>query len=103
MPVNYSSWVSHRLAHVFEDPHAFRPDRMAPQARAALPRGAYVPFGGGSRICVGMRFGQLEIRNIARAILRDFTLHTDPGFRLEIRQTPTLGPRRGLPMVVRGR
>jgi cytochrome P450 len=103
MPAAYSSYVSHRLAHVFPDPHAFRPDRMAPEAKAKLPRGAYVPFGAGSRICLGMRFGQAEIRAIARRILGDFRLETQPGYRLEIRQTPTLGPRRGLPMTVRVR
>ena len=103
MPVAYSSYVSHRLPHVFDDPSAFRPDRMAPEARSALPRGAYVPFGGGSRICLGMRFGQAEIRAIARRILRDFRLELQPGFALEIRQTPTLGPRRGMPVTVAAR
>lgn len=103
MPTAYSSYVSHRLPHVFEDPHAFRPDRMAPDAKARLPRGAYVPFGGGSRICLGMRFGQAEIRVIARRILGDFRLQAEPGRRLEVRQTPTLGPRHGLRMIVRSR
>lgn len=103
MPAAYSSYVSHRLPDVFADPHAFRPDRMAPEAKAKLPRGAYVPFGGGSRICLGMRFGQAEIRAIARRILGDFRLQEEPGYRLEVRQTPTLGPRHGLPMFVRRR
>jgi cytochrome P450 len=100
MPVAYSSYVSHRLPHVFPDPHTFRPDRMAPEAKAKLPRGAYVPFGAGSRICLGMRFGQAEIRVIARRILSEYRPRLDPGFRLEIRQTPTLGPRHGLPMTI---
>jgi cytochrome P450 len=73
---------------------------MAPDAKAKLPRGAYVPFGAGSRICLGMRFGQAEIRVIARRILGEFRPRLDPGFKLEIRQTPTLGPRRGLPMTI---
>jgi cytochrome P450 len=100
MPVAYSSWASHRLPHVFPDPHAFRPDRMAPEEKAKLPRGAYVPFGAGSRICLGMRFGQAEIRVIARRILEQWRPRLAPGFELEIRQTPTLGPRRGMPMTI---
>jgi cytochrome P450 len=48
-----------------------------------------------------MRFGQLEIKVIARALLERFRLERVPGHRLEIRQTPTLGPRGGLPMTVR--
>jgi cytochrome P450 len=101
--VNYSSWASHRLPDVWEAPHAFRPERFGREARKAIPRGAYVPFGGGSRICIGMRFGQLEIRTIAARVLRDFRLELAPRFRLAIRQTPTLGPRAGLPMVVKPR
>jgi cytochrome P450 len=103
VPVNYSSWASHRLPDVWEDPHAFRPERFLPGEREKIPRGAYVPFGGGSRICLGMRFGQLEIGIIAAAIRERFTLERLPGHTLEIRQTPTLGPRGGLPMRVRTR
>ena len=103
VPVNYSSWASHRLPDVWEDPHAFRPERFLAGEREKIPRGAYVPFGGGSRICLGMRFGQLEIGIIAAAIRERFTLERLPGFRLEVRHTPTLGPRAGLPMRVRTR
>jgi cytochrome P450 len=100
-PVNYSSYVSHRLPDIWADPHDFRPDRFAPERRAALPKGAYVPFGGGSRQCIGMRFGQLEIKAIAARVLREHRLELAPGHRLEIRQTPTLGPKGGLPVRVR--
>ncbi len=98
LPVNYSSWASHRLPEVFEDPHSFKPERFAPEERAKLPKGAYVPFGAGPRICIGMRFGELEIRAIAAAILRRFRLLPEPGSRMRIRQMPTLSPRGGLPM-----
>jgi cytochrome P450 len=101
-PVNYSSYVSHRLADVREDPHEFRPERFTPERRAALPKGAYVPFGGGSRQCIGMRFGQLEVKAVAARVLREHRLELPPGHRLEVRQTPTLGPKNGLPMRVRG-
>jgi cytochrome P450 len=100
-PVNYSSYVSHRLPEVWEDPHSFRPERFAPDRRAALPKGAYVPFGGGSRQCIGMRFGLLEIKAIAAGVLREHRLALAPGHRLEVRQTPTLGPKGGLPVLVR--
>jgi cytochrome P450 len=100
LPVNYSSWASHRLADVFPDPHSFEPERFSAEERAKLPTGAYVPFGGGPRICIGMRFGELEIRAIAAAILRRFRLEPELGWSLRIRQMPTLSPRGGLPMRV---
>jgi cytochrome P450 len=98
--VNYSSWVSHHLPEVFPEPEAFRPERFTAEARAQLPKGAYVPFGGGSRTCVGMRFGQLEVRTIATVILSRFTPSVPGDFRLEIRQMPTISPKHGLPMVL---
>jgi cytochrome P450 len=102
--VNYCSWVSHHLPEVFPEPFEFRPERFLPDARAALPKGAYVPFGGGSRTCIGMRFGLLEVRTIAEAILERFQLElAEPSRPLSIRQMPTLSPRSGLPVVVHGR
>jgi cytochrome P450 len=99
--VNYCSWASHHLPDVFPEPERFRPERFAPDAKAALPKGAYVPFGGGSRTCIGMRFGQLEVKAIAAEILRSYRLElVDPGLRPSIRQMPTLSPRGGLPVVV---
>jgi cytochrome P450 len=101
VPVNYCSWASHRLPDVWQDPHSFRPERFLPGEREKIPRGAYVPFGGGSRICLGMRFGQLEIKAIATAVGERFRVELQPGFRLRIRQTPTLGPAGGLPVRIR--
>jgi cytochrome P450 len=101
--VNYSSWASHNLPDVFADPEEFRPERFTPEAKAALAKGAYVPFGGGSRTCIGMRFGQLEIRTIATLLLARFTLSVPEDFKLKIRQMPTISPKEGLPVIVRER
>jgi cytochrome P450 len=101
LPVNYSSWASHRLPHVFPEPDTFNPERFSPEERAKLPKAAYVPFGGGPRICIGMRFGELEVRAIAASILRSFRLDLEPGWQLRVRQMPTLSPRGGLPMRIR--
>jgi cytochrome P450 len=102
--VNYCSWASHHLPDVFPEPERFRPERFSAEARAALPKGAYVPFGGGSRTCIGMRFGLLEVKAIAAAVLRRFELElADRDRPLSIRQMPTLSPRGGLPVIVRDR
>jgi cytochrome P450 len=103
VPVNYSSWASHHLPDVFDDPDAFRPERFTPGAKAALPKGAYVPFGGGSRTCIGMRFGQAEVRAIASLLMARFRVELRPGYELRVRQTPTIGPRDGLPVTLRPR
>jgi cytochrome P450 len=98
--VDYSSWASHHLPDVWPQPEAFRPERFAPAAKAKIPKGAYIPFGGGSRTCIGMRFGQLEVRTIATLIAREFTLELPRDFALSYRQMPTISPREGMPMTV---
>ena len=101
VPVNYSSWASHHLPHVYPEPEQFRSERFTAEAKAALPKGAYVPFGGGSRTCIGMRFGQAEIRALAAMLLRRFAIEVDSGYTLRTRQMPTIGPRDGLPVTLR--
>ncbi len=101
--VNYCSWASHRLPDVWQSPERFDPERFASGAREAIPKGAYVPFGGGLRTCIGMRFGQLEVRTIATLILSRFELELPRDFKLSIRQMPTISPREGMPMTVRER
>jgi cytochrome P450 len=101
--VHYSSWASHHLPDVFPEPEAFVPERFTAENRAKLAKGAYVPFGGGSRTCIGMRFGQLEVKAIASAILQRCRLELIGGTEMSIRQMPTLSPRGGLPMIVRPR
>jgi cytochrome P450 len=101
--VHYSSWASHRLPEVFPEPEAFIPERFTPERKAALPKGAFVPFGAGSRICIGKRFGQTEVLLVAALILRRFRLELLPGRTITVRQMPTLSPREPLLMRVRRR
>ena len=101
--VNYCSWASHRIPEVFPEPEAFIPERFTRERKAALPRGAYVPFGGGRRICIGKRFGQTEVKLVATMLLQRLRLDAMPGRTMTVRQMPTLSPRGGLQMRVLSR
>jgi cytochrome P450 len=98
--VNYCSWASHRLPGVFPDPEAFIPERFTRERKAQLPRGAYIPFGGGQRVCIGKRFGQTEVKLVATMVLQRLRLEALPGRTMAIRQMPTLSPVGGLRMRV---
>ncbi len=102
--VHYSSWVTHHLDDLYPQPMAFRPDRFLPGGEVdGLPKGAYAPFGGGSRICLGKRFAEFELRAIVAATLSRVLLDPDPADPLRLSFTPTLGPKDGLRMSVRAR
>jgi len=98
--VAYCSWASHRLPDVWENPADFDPGRFTRERRAQLPKGAYVPFGGGSRICIGKRLGQTVVKVVSTLLLQRFAPALVPGYGLSVRQMPTLSPRGGLPMVL---
>lgn len=101
--VHYSSWATHHLPQLYPDPFRFDPDRFLPEREAALPRGAYVPFGGGSRMCLGKRFGEYELRALASVLYRRVRLEPLSERPPQIITTPTLGPKGGLRFVVRAR
>jgi cytochrome P450 len=95
--VHYSSWATHHLAQLYPEPFRFEPDRFLPERAAQLPKGAYVPFGGGSRMCLGKRFGEVELRALTAVLLRRFRIEPVPGGPpMRVATSPTLGPKGGL-------
>jgi cytochrome P450 len=98
--VHVAYWATHHLEELFGDPHAFHPDRWTREMRAALPRGAYTPFGGGSRICIGKRFGLTAVRTILTSLLRRHDISASGDFDLRLQLEPTLSPRDGLQVCV---
>ncbi|MDB4974719.1 MAG: cytochrome [Myxococcaceae bacterium] len=88
----------------FEEPDSFDPDRFAPAREKQQKKGAYAPFGGGSRVCIGNHFalmeGQLALAHLAQHLR--FDAHADaPAAATEA--LITMRPRGGLPMMVRPR
>jgi cytochrome P450 len=66
-----SPWVMQRDERFFPQPLAFQPERREQPPRQ---RSAYLPFGGGQRICIGASFAQLEAVLALAAIAQRFTL-----------------------------
>jgi cytochrome P450 len=62
----------HHRPEYFPDPEAFLPERFAPEAERSIPKHAYLPFGGGPRICIGNHFalmeGQLALAHLAQRL-----------------------------------
>ncbi|MEO8299212.1 MAG: cytochrome P450 [Burkholderiales bacterium] len=76
--VRITPWVLHHDPRWFDEPETFRPERFL-AADAALPRGAYMPFGTGPRVCLGQHFALAEMTLIAAMLLQRFALQRIPG------------------------
>lgn len=94
-PVVICTWSQHRLTRFWDDPERFDPDRFLPDAVAARPRQAYLPFGDGPRVCIGKAFAMLESKVLLAMMVRDLDLRlTERPLRLD--PGVTLRPKGGL-------
>ncbi len=73
-----SPYVAHRDPRSFEGPEAFDPDRFAPGRVEKIPGYAYLPFGGGARICIGSALATMELVLVAATILQRFDVQLAP-------------------------
>jgi cytochrome P450 len=97
-------WLLHRDARWFAEPTTFRPERWTPEFRAALPRFAYFPFGGGPRSCIGEGLAWTEIILVVATLAQRWRFEAGPEGR-QIRPTPriSLGPDRPVRLTLSSR
>ena len=88
---------------LWDNPDSFDPERFAPGRREKIPRFAYIPFGGGPRICIGMGFAMQEASIILSMIAREFRLELKPGHPIVPMARITLRPKDGLKMILHKR
>jgi cytochrome P450 len=93
-------WLIHRHRALWDDPDVFDPDRFRPEAKAGRHRFQYIPFGGGPRLCVGMRFAMIEALTVLAHWLRGWSFAPTPGREVRLSGMVTLRPAGGLPLVV---
>jgi len=95
-------WLNHRDPRWFDAPLAFRPERWLGDLADRLPRMAYMPFGGGPRVCIGNHFALAEMRLVLAALTRQLRLEwtgtppivLDPSVSLRVRDPVNVRVRR---------
>jgi cytochrome P450 len=102
---NVVTWpsINHRLPELWTDPERFDPERFAePRAEHKAHRYAFAPFGGGAHKCIGMVFGQLEIKTVMHRLLRRYRLElAHPGYRARFDYGGMPVPIDGMPILLR--
>jgi cytochrome P450 len=98
-----SPYVLHRRRGLWDDPDAFDPSRFLGERRERIDRFAYIPFGAGPRVCIGMAFATQEGIVVLANLLRAFRFDLIEEGPVMPQQRVTLRPRGGLKMHARRR
>jgi cytochrome P450 len=85
------------------DPDTFDPTRFIGDAVRDRPRSAYLPFGGGRRICIGQSFALMEMVLMAAVMSQRFTFDPVGDHAVELEATLTLRPKHGLRVIAHRR
>jgi cytochrome P450 len=100
--VYISPWVMHHDKRWWQNPEQFDPSRFEGDWKAQRPNFAYMPFGGGSRVCVGSHLAEMEVEVILATMVKHFifelsepnqiakpdakfTVHPEGGMKLKVR------------------
>jgi cytochrome P450 len=94
--VFFSQYIVQRDPRWFPHPERFTPERFTAEAKAARPRFAYFPFGGGGRQCIGESFAWMEATLALATIAQRWRLALVPGQNIEPQPKITLRPQNGI-------
>jgi cytochrome P450 len=90
------SYLVHRHPAAWEEPERFDPDRFSPERSAKRPKFAYLPFGGGQRLCIGNNLALMQATLIIAMVVQRYRVVVRQEGPVEQYAALTLQPRGGL-------
>ncbi|HEX6242762.1 MAG TPA: cytochrome P450, partial [Polyangiales bacterium] len=102
---NVVLWIyhTHHDARWYPEPERFDPTRFAPERRRDIPQSAFVPFGAGTRSCIGKQFAMMEAQLVLLCMLQRFRVRPVSDQPAQRDTAMTLAPRGGLRLRVEAR
>jgi len=94
--VGVNPLFTHHMPEIWSDPETFDPTRFTEEAQRNRHRFAYVPFGGGAHMCLGLHFAYMQAKCFARHFLQNLRVTMEPGYKPEWQMWPIPKPRDGL-------
>jgi cytochrome P450 len=94
--VGINPLFTHHMPEIWPDPETFDPMRFTDEAQRIRHRFAYVPFGGGAHMCIGLHFAYMQAKCFARHFLQNLSVALEPGYKPQWQMWPIPKPRDGL-------
>lgn len=100
--VGLSTVATHRDAEIWEDPQAFDPMRFSPEGGVKeRHRYAWIPFGGGAHMCLGLHFAYMQAKVIMAHLLPHYEIDLPDGYTTQFQIMPLIKPVDGLPVTLK--
>jgi cytochrome P450 len=99
--VGINPLFTHMMPTVWPDPTRFDPLRFTDEAQRNRHKFAFVPFGGGAHMCLGLHFAYMQAKCFARHVLQNLDLSLAPGYTSPWAMWPIPKPKDGLRVTVR--
>jgi cytochrome P450 len=87
---------AHHMPEIWPDPDTFDPMRFTDEAQRNRHRFAFVPFGGGAHMCLGLHFAYMQAKCFARHFLQNLEVTLEPGYMPDWQMWPIPKPKDGL-------
>lgn len=94
--VGVNPLYTHHMKEIWPEPHRFDPLRFTEDAQRGRHRFAFVPFGGGAHMCLGLHFAYMQAKCFARHFLQNIEVSMDDGYTPDWQMWPIPKPRDGL-------
>lgn len=101
--VQSGTFVMHHDPAFFPEPELFRPERWLEESIKQVPKLAYTPFGGGSRVCIGEGFAKMEMVLALATLLQNWAPELIGNKETKVNAKMLYQPKGGLPMKLRRR
>jgi len=92
---------THHMPDIWPDPERFDPMRFTDEAQRGRHRFAWVPFGGGAHMCIGLHFAYMQAKCFTRHFLQNLSVSLEPGTTPDWQMWPIPKPRDGLRVVLK--
>lgn len=99
--IGVNPMFTHHMAAIWPEPDRFDPMRFTDEAQRGRHRFAWVPFGGGAHMCLGLHFATMQAKCFARYFLANVDASVAPGYRPSWQVWPIPKPRDGLRVTLR--
>ena len=103
LQVMISPWVLHRHRRLWDNPELFDPTRFTKEASEKRARFAYLPFGGGPRVCIGATLAMTEATLILAVLAQRFRLRLKERQEIKLQARITLRPKNGMMTILERR